>query len=103
MHSLIVQNLEKIAELCRRCRVSRLHLIGSATDGTFDPARSDVDFLVEFLPGTTGGFDHPYFELRDGLVSVLGREVDLVMRSAVENPIVLRSMQASKVQVYAAA
>jgi uncharacterized protein len=41
---------EEIAELCRRHRVRRLALFGSAVGEGFDPERSDLDFLVEFKP-----------------------------------------------------
>ena len=49
----------------------------------FDPERSDVDFLVEFQPG--GGFSlfDAYFDLREALIALLGRQVDLVMPDAI--------------------
>lgn len=40
-----------IAEFCRRHQVRRLSLFGSVLREDFT-AESDVDFLVEFLPGT---------------------------------------------------
>ena len=39
-----------IADFCRRHRVKRLSLFGSILRDDFGPD-SDVDFLVEFLPG----------------------------------------------------
>jgi predicted nucleotidyltransferase len=49
MHGLIERQRAAIGELCRRHRVRRLDLFGSGARATdFDPARSDVDFLVEF-------------------------------------------------------
>lgn len=42
---------EALAALCRRFRVRRLDLFGSAAAaGGFDPARSDLDLLVAFEP-----------------------------------------------------
>ena len=43
-----------LADLCRRHRVQRLELFGSAATGQDDPARSDLDFLVEFEPLADG-------------------------------------------------
>jgi predicted nucleotidyltransferase len=39
---------QELEDLCRRFHVRRLDLFGSATGNDFDPARSDLDFLVEF-------------------------------------------------------
>ncbi len=47
MIALIEDNREAIAELCRQFGVRRLAVFGSAAKGTFDPATSDVDFLVD--------------------------------------------------------
>jgi len=46
----IASHREELRELCRRFHVRRLDLFGSATGDDFDPARSDLDFLVEFEP-----------------------------------------------------
>ena len=41
---------QQVHALCARYGVARLELTGSAARDDFDPATSDVDFLVEFLP-----------------------------------------------------
>jgi hypothetical protein len=43
-----------LAQLCRRRHIRRLSLFGSVLKGTERPD-SDVDFLVEFLPGKEPG------------------------------------------------
>jgi uncharacterized protein len=48
MNSPLEQHRERLAELCRRYGVRRLELFGSAARGQFDPATSDLDFLVLF-------------------------------------------------------
>ena len=103
MNALVVHNLEKIAELCRKHGVKRLEVFGSAARDDFDPARSDVDFMVEFYPYEFEGFGDKYFVLRRELEGLLGRHVDLVEEGCVVNPIVLASIERSKVPVYAAA
>lgn len=90
-------------QLCRKHRVLRLFLIGSATDDTFDPARSDLDFLVEFQPQERKGWDDVFFQLLKDLESLFGRKIDLIERSGVTNPVVRASMERSKVSLYAAA
>ncbi|HZW08996.1 MAG TPA: nucleotidyltransferase domain-containing protein [Phycisphaerales bacterium] len=103
MVPLIRDNLDKIAELCRRHGVRRLFLIGSALGEGFDPERSDVDFLVEFEPHESKGFDDVYFLLLADLKALLGREVDLIERHCIRNPVVRHSIEHSKVPLYAAA
>lgn len=62
---------EAIAKLCRAHGVSRLVIFGSAVRGDWDPATSDLDFLVEFHPSTPSLFD-AYFNLKDEPSSFLG-------------------------------
>jgi len=51
MLPLIAERRAAIADICRRFGVSRLAVFGSAARGEdFDPARSDVDFLVAYEP-----------------------------------------------------
>jgi predicted nucleotidyltransferase len=45
----------KIAEFCRGRGIRKLSLFGSVLRDDFDPARSDVDVLAEFVPGGAQG------------------------------------------------
>ncbi len=103
MIALIEQHLEAIRALCREYGVARLEVFGSATTGAFDPARSDIDFLVEYAPETDlGPWLKRYFEFRDRLAALLGRPVDLVMAGALRNPYFIRSVNESRQLLYAA-
>lgn len=104
MIDLVAINLDAITAICRRHRVRSLFLIGSATTTEFDPSRSDIDFLVEFLPDAPRtGLSGAYFALRDDLASLLGRPIDLIERGALTNPYVAGSVAATRVPLYAAA
>jgi predicted nucleotidyltransferase len=60
-------------------------VFGSATRGAdFDPARSDVDLLVEFEPTSPGTYVDSYFDLKEALERPFDRPVDLISRKAVE-------------------
>lgn len=67
---------EKLAEFCKRNHVRKLSLFGSALRDDFRPD-SDIDFLVEFLPGAAPSlFDLARMERE--LSGILGgRKVDL--------------------------
>jgi predicted nucleotidyltransferase len=103
MISLLQTNLDKLAKLCRDYGVARLEVFGSAANESFDPARSDVDFLVEFRPEVDlGPWLARYFDLRDRLSTLLGRNVDLVMMSALRNPYFIREVNRTRELLYAA-
>jgi predicted nucleotidyltransferase len=100
---LVERNLEAIRELCREFDVARLEVFGSAATGAFDPDRSDVDFLVEYAPGTDlGPWMKRYFDLQERLSSLLGRPVDLVTTGALHNPYFVRAVNESRQLLYAA-
>lgn len=84
MHTAVADNRAAIAELCRRYRVRRLDVFGSAARGSdFDTTRSDADLLVEFEPGQDPGMAG-FMDLKQALELAIGRPVDLVDRLAVE-------------------
>jgi uncharacterized protein len=102
MLDLIEAHRSGIAELCRQFHVRRLDVFGSAARITdFDPARSDIDLLVTYLPGDDPAFGE-YLHLRDGLEAVFGRPVDLVMDDAVENPFIRADIERFRQPIYAA-
>jgi uncharacterized protein len=79
----VAQHREKLGELCRRFGVRRLEVFGSAArPADFDPAKSDIDFLVEFA-GEEGDFGH-FIDFKEALEALLDRRVDLVDRKAIE-------------------
>jgi hypothetical protein len=68
--------------VCARHPVARLELFGSQASGRTHDA-SDVDLLVESLPGAKPGLLE-MGALQDELQQRLGRKVDLVSRRAIE-------------------
>jgi predicted nucleotidyltransferase len=83
-------------DLCRKFRVRRLDLFGSATTGHFDPARSDVDLLVEFEAMPPSAYAAAYFGLRAAAETLLGRPVDLVTEAALANPYLRRRIEGER-------
>lgn len=94
-------DVDAIADICRRHRVRRLSLFGSAATEAFDPESSDVDFLVEFTDSADSLFD-AYFGLKDDLERLLGRPVDLVMSKSLENPFFASTVEQTRHELYAA-
>ena len=101
MHPEIADRKNEIAAICRRCRVSRLEVFGSAAWGTdFDPKTSDADFLVEFKPAFLPGIFRRYTGLLDELRAKLGRPVDLGQPSAIRNKYVREAIAGERELVY---
>jgi predicted nucleotidyltransferase len=90
---------EKIAGFCRRHRICRLSFFGSILRQDFRP-ESDVDALVEFLPGAAPGW-FGFARLALELEVILGREVDLRTPADLSDSIRARALAQSEVQ-YAA-
>ncbi|HEY4173350.1 MAG TPA: nucleotidyltransferase domain-containing protein [Rhodopila sp.] len=102
MLPLIADHQAEIVELCRRFGVRRLDVFGSAARVTdFDPARSDVDLLVTYLPGHVPNIVG-YLALQDALSELLGRHVDLIADRAIVNPYVRAGIEQSRQLLYAA-
>jgi uncharacterized protein len=98
----ITDHLDEIRELCARYGVKRLAVFGSAVKGTFDPAGSDVDFVVDFE--TTAPIDgwRSYFDFKFAIEELLGRPIDLVDIVAVDNPYFRQAIELTQRELYAA-
>ncbi len=67
--------LDEITDFCRHHPISKLSLFGSILRNDFK-VDSDVDMLVEFIPGSkVTFFDLAGMEM--GLTEIVGRKVDL--------------------------
>lgn len=100
---IVTEHLEEVRALCEKYRVKRLAIFGSAVKGTFDPERSDLDFVVEFDDDVRGveGWN-AYFGLKFAFEDLFGRKVDLVEWGAVKNPYFRQILEMTQRDLYAA-
>ena len=103
MIALIEHHRPEVSALCHRFGVQSLDVFGSAADGAFDPARSDIDFLVEFDENDSSNLFHRYFGLSEALEQLFARKVDLVSPSALKNPYFIAAVNRSRQPIYALA
>jgi hypothetical protein len=92
-----------IEAFCRRWKIRELSLFGSALSVDFNSG-SDVDILVAFEAGESWTL-LDFVRMQDELTAILGREVDLVDRVAIEesaNEIRRRAILDSAQVIYAA-
>jgi hypothetical protein len=102
MIAALEQHAAEIVHLCRQYGVRRLEVFGSAANGEFDPAKSDIDLLVDFDAANDANLFHRYFGLMEDLERLLGRKVDLVSTGALRNPYLIAAIDQSRQTVYAA-
>jgi len=73
---------EQVVRFCKRWKVARLELFGSALREDFGPD-SDMDFLVTFEDGAPWTL-LDMVTMQDELEAITGRNVDIVSRCAIE-------------------
>ena len=88
-----------IEAFCRKWRIVELALFGSVLRSDFRPD-SDIDVLVTFAPDAKWDL-WDFVAAKDELDALLGRQVDLVEKRAVQNPIRRRIIHASQEVIYA--
>ena len=86
--------------LCRRFKVKRLYLFGSAATGAFQPESSDLDFLVALDDSSPTEYTENYFGLAEALERLFGRQVDLLTERSVRNPYFREVIEATRQLIY---
>jgi predicted nucleotidyltransferase len=101
--AFITQRHDDIAQICRTNFVTRFELFGSAMTESFDPDRSDLDFLVEFnFSAENVNWLKVYFELKESLEALFGRSVDLVSYRSIRSPRLRANIDEQRRLLYAA-
>ncbi len=90
----------QLSKLCRKYRVRKLSLFGSAARGELKPG-SDIDLMVEFEPHSAPSlWDFP--EMQSAFAKLFGRKVDLVPPAIMDNPHRRKAIERDLRVVYAA-
>jgi uncharacterized protein len=88
-----------LAEFCRRWKITRLEIFGSALRDDFRP-KSDIDLLVEFAPEAEVSL-LDWAKCQRELGALFHRRVDLVPRDCLK-PLIRDEVLASAKVLYAA-
>ena len=97
--NLIETNIQRITDLCRRHQVNKLFVFGSILTDRFNDD-SDIDLVVAFNKIDLSEYVNNYFDLKDSLQTVLGRDVDLLEDKAINNPVLRRNIDRTKQLIY---
>jgi uncharacterized protein len=91
MTSLVQNNIDKIADACRRHNVESLYLFGSAARENDFTEKSDIDLLVNFkeqpLKSNEDVFRkvNNYENLSNTLEAIFSRKIDLIQEGNIKN------------------
>jgi len=89
----------EIERVCRAMPVKRLGIFGSVLTKDFG-AQSDVDILVVFEADERVDLFEKYFQLKEHLEEVFGREVDLTVDRPFRNPIFRDAVERTRTIIY---
>lgn len=98
---LIRDHLNELKEICDQHHVEKLYVFGSyVAERQHD--LSDVDLLVTFKKEEIELLDFAdnYFSMLESLEGTLERKVDLVTSSSLKNPVLIQSIDQTKLLIY---
>jgi hypothetical protein len=102
MIKLIEDRLMEISALCQEHNVQSMSLFGSAAKGTAKE-NSDLDFLIQFSDDIELlDYADNYFSLLEKLEKLMGKKIDLVSKKSLKNPVLIKEIDRSKIDLYAA-
>lgn len=96
----IVKKKKDFKAICRRHRVKYLYAFGSSTSDGFDPARSDIDLLVEIDDPDPIERGEKLISLWDSFELFFSRKVDLLTDSSIRNPYLRKDIDSTKILIY---
>jgi hypothetical protein len=97
--NLVEKNIDTIISLCKLHKVKELYIFGSVLTPKFSNS-SDVDFLVQFDNIDILEYADNFFDFKEKLEKLLGREIDLLENQAIRNPIFRKVLDRDKQLVY---
>ena len=100
LHPIIKNNIEKLAELCKRFRVRRLYAFGSVVNGRFNESTSDIDFMVELEKMSPIEKGETLMNFLIELENLFQKDVDLLSDKPIKNPFFKKQVEETKQLIY---
>ena len=86
--------------LCKSNNVENLYVFGSSITNRFDENSSDIDLLIELEPSDPMERGESLIRIWDQLEHFFQRRVDLLTYSSIKNPILKKTIDATKILIY---
>lgn len=91
---------QEFVRLCKSYDVKTLYAFGSSITDKFKEESSDIDLLIELSTEDPAQRGENLLNLWDQLELFFQRKVDLLSDASIRNPILRKSIDASKILVY---
>ena len=91
---------QEFLRLCKSYEVKSLYAFGSSINDSFKEETSDIDLLIELSTEDPAQRGENLMNLWDQFELFFQRKVDLLSAAAIRNPILKKSIDASKILVY---
>lgn len=102
MNAILRNRLEAVKDLCQQYKVKSMYSFGSVNTHKFTE-NSDIDLLIEFEPDiSVEEYSDNYFSLREKLVDLFRRKIDLVTLRSLSNPFFIADVEQNKQLIYGA-
>ena len=93
---MIFDNISnRIKDSCERNGVSKLFAFGSAVTNSLKDD-SDIDFIVEIAEKDPIKYADHYFHLKDELLKIFSRNIDLLEENKISNPYLKSKIEKTK-------
>lgn len=86
LQPLFQKHRAALHDLCQEFGVERLELFGSGTGPDFNPASSDLDFIVRMRDSEQAGVARRFCGFAESLEQLLGKRIDLLTEAMIRNP-----------------
>jgi len=96
----IQEKLADFTTICRSYNVKSLYAFGSSTTDLFDENSSDIDLLIEIDENDPLERGEKLLAIWDKLEEFFHRKVDLLTMSSIQNPILRKNIDATKILIY---
>jgi predicted nucleotidyltransferase len=108
MDKFVRNKRDEIVALCKKYKVSRVHVLGSVSDCLHETGMRDLDFLVRFdhTDPYGKGLKSPYFDFIVALEDLFEEHADhllVAVEGDAHDPYMKRMIEQSKELLYAAA
>jgi predicted nucleotidyltransferase len=96
----IKDKLQELEQICKKHKVNKLFVFGSASKGGFKPKSSDIDLIVDIEEMDPVSKGELLISLWNNLEELFNRKVDLLTTKKITNPFLLREIENSKQLLY---
>jgi predicted nucleotidyltransferase len=100
LNTILKERNADFIKICASHRVEKIYAFGSSITDHFDPAKSDIDLIVELDIEDPIEYGENLISIWNTLESFFNRKVDLLTEESIQNPYLRKSIEATKKLIY---